>query len=58
MHRFSGDCYEVREDDYPAAGYAFQVRRLSDLDHVADCVYRLTSYLVRENVGHNVFVTR
>ncbi len=35
-----------------------KVKEARDLDRVAENVHRLTSFLTKEDIGHNVFITR
>ena len=44
--------------DYPAPAFVFQCTRVEDIDRVADSVFALTDFLTKENIGHNVFITR
>ena len=64
-HKLSGDCYEILSADYPAEGFAFQAKLhlcadeiMAELKKVSKSVHRLTEYLTKENVAHNVYMTR
>lgn len=51
-----GQCYEML--DYPAPCFAFQMRTVEDIPTVSKSVYLLIDYLIRNDIAHNVFMTR
>ncbi len=56
--RLAGNCFELEEASYPAPAFVFQARDVSELSSTAAAVHKLTAFLNKEDIGHNVFVTR
>ncbi|XP_059090867.1 GDP-D-glucose phosphorylase 1-like [Tigriopus californicus] len=52
----NGRCYELL--DYPAPCFAFQMKSVEDIVAVSKSVHLLIEYLIRNDIAHNVFMTR
>ena len=50
------DIYEL--PNYPAKGFAFQLRNSSDLERISQQVHQTVQHLYSNQIAHNVFITR
>ena len=53
-----GDCFTIDEPYYPAKGFAFEITRRDQIESAAESVAKLTDFLVNNEIGHNVLITR
>lgn len=52
----TSDLYELL--DYPAKGFALELKTIEDLDRVVDNAFKVVDHLYQNDVAHNVFITR
>lgn len=48
--------YELH--DYSAKGFAFELKKVEDLEAIAENIFKVVHYLYDREVAHNVFITR
>lgn len=46
------------EDHYPIPAFCFQVKKKADVVSISQDVFKLLEYFLKENIAHNIFITR
>ena len=50
------EIYEI--ENYSAKGFAFQIKRIEDIQKVSSIVFAIANLLCDLNIAHNLFITR
>ena len=50
------EIYEI--ENYSAKGFAFQIKRIEDIQKVSKIVFAIANLLCDLNIAHNLFITR
>jgi len=58
LQKQSGGLYILPADIYPAPAFVFILKDVGEIDSTAAAVHKLTSWLIQENVAHNICIVR